>query len=500
MTGTVAVVPQVGHGIRRLGRGLRLVFVEVGWWLSRGWRLLRHAPRRTMTWLVASGFAVWAEVWWLLATLLTLILSVGLWARVGPVSFQRRITHPSWRRRIRRRVRRSWPQLMEAAGLSRRVLDGTGAVQVRVPELRALRWEDPDVLVVTPRLLIGQTVDDIVAVSERLRTTVQSRQVRVIPNDQHTGCTVRFVFADPLAAVVQAAFPAQHVAPNITTADMGVTEHGMRWLLLVWLHTLTVGASGTGKASAMWMLLLSLAPAIKTGLVQVHGIDLKGGVEHALGDRLFTRRASTLEEAVVVLEDAVTAMLARAAGMAGHTRTHTPTPAEPLVIVVIDELAMLTAYSTDRDLNKRADTALRSLLALGRAPGFIVHAYVQDPRKDTIPQRHLFGQCFALRLRERDEVVMVLGEGAVAAGAACHKIPHHLKGVGYALAESGEVTRVRIGWVPDDMIRALAAHFPAPDQIPVVVPSPDDNPSAPRTRAPRKPRAPRAGSGGVDHE
>ena len=49
---------------------------------------------------------------------------------------------------------------------------------------------------------------------------------------------------------------------------------------------------------------------------------------------------------------------------------------------------------------KRADAALRTLLALGRAPGYIVHGYLQDPRKDTVPQRHLFHQCYALRLRE----------------------------------------------------------------------------------------------------
>ena len=49
------------------------------------------------------------------------------------------------------------------------------------------------------------------------------------------------------------------------------------------------------------MLLTNLAPAIKAGLVQVHSIDLKGGVEHAMGRPLFTRHATTLAAAVVVL-------------------------------------------------------------------------------------------------------------------------------------------------------------------------------------------------------
>ena len=66
---------------------------------------------------------------------------------------------------------------------------------------------------------------------------------------------------------------------------------------------------------------------------------------------------------------------------------------------------------------------------------------------------------------------MVLSEGAVAAGAACHKIPRRTPGIGYVLAENGDVTRVRVAHVPDDMIRALAVHFRAPAQIPVPVPA-----------------------------
>ena len=64
------------------------------------------------------------------------------------------------------------------------------------------------------------------------------------------------------------------------------------------------------------------------------------------------------------------------------------------------------------------------------------------------------------------------------------------------LNENGDVTRVRVGHVTDDMIRAVAERFPAPRHIPVTVPEADEG-AAPRARAPRKPRAPR---GGVDHD
>ena len=93
----------------------------------------------------------------------------------------------------------------------------------------------------------------------------------------------------------------------------------------------------------------------------------------------------------------------------------------------------------------------------------------------------MFTQTIALRLREREEVAMVLSDGAVAAGALCHKIPRTRPGVGYVLTEDGDVTRVRCAFVPDDMIRALAAHFRAPIQIPISVPQQESD-AAPKSR------------------
>ena len=254
---------------------------EFGWWLSRGWCLLRRAPRRAAALLTGVGFAVWADVWWLLIVLVTVLVGFGVWARGWPLSFERRVTHPSWRRRTKRGVRRGWPGLMEACGLARRVLQHSGMAELRTPGLALVRWEEPDVLVTVPQLLVGQTIDDVAAASERLRTAVGSRQIRVVPNETDTACNVRFLFADPLGRVVEASLPPPTAVPNITWADMGITETGQRWLLPIQVHSLTGGATGAGKAAVMWMMNLNLAPAIKCGLVQVHGIDLKSGVEHA---------------------------------------------------------------------------------------------------------------------------------------------------------------------------------------------------------------------------
>ena len=180
-------------------------------------------------------------------------------------------------------------------------------------------------------------------------------------------------------------------------------------------------------------------------------------MELGLGRGLFTRYADDPASAVVLLEDAVTDCEARARRMAGQSRQHTPTTAEPWVVIVIDELASLVAYLPDRDLLRRAEAALARLCSIGRAPGFVVFGFLQDPRKETLKARHLFGQAIALRLREREEVAMVLGDGAIAAGAACHHIPRDLPGVGFAADDSGRLTRVRTGYVPDELIKAVAA-------------------------------------------
>ena len=492
MSGRVAVLPQLGHGVRRVVTAVLVVCGEVGWWLAGGFRLLRRAPRRAVTWLAGAGFAVWADLWWLLSVLLALVVGPGLWARIGPVSFERRVTHPSWRRRITRGVRRSWPQLMEACGLSRRVLDPTGATSTRVPGLQRVRWDEPDVLVTQPRLMVGQTVDDVVGVSERLRVAVGSRQIRIIPNDAHTGCTVRFLFADPLAQVIYAELPQLDTVPNLDPAVLGIREDGSPWVVDLRCSRLTGGKTGSGKAGVMHGICFALAPAVKAGLVRLNGIDLKGGMELGLSKPMFTRYATDLAEAVVILEDEVSDLTRRAKMMAGKVRTHAPTVAEPLSITIIDELAQMTAYASDPKLMKRADAALRSILTLGRAPGYLVHAFVQDPRKDTVPQRHLFHEFSGLRLSDREEVVMIFQEGAVAAGVACHKIPRSTPGIGYALDEHGIVTRFRVGHVTDDMIRAVVQRFPAPRQVPVILPTTDTSePPPPRVRSPRKPRASR---------
>lgn len=166
--------------------------------------------------------------------------------------------------------------------------------------------------------------------------------------------------------------------------------------------------------------------------------------------RDFTEMAQMLEQAAATAQD-------RATRLAGATRQHCPTPAEPLVVLVIDELANLTAYLTERQLKDRIKAALGIVLTQGRAVGVHVVAAIQDPRKEVLPARGLFPTRIGLRLSEPGEVDMVLGDGMRDRGALCDRIPQTQPGVGYVALE-GDPTpmRVRFSYLEDDDIRAMA--------------------------------------------
>ena len=151
----------------------------------------------------------------------------------------------------------------------------------------------------------------------------------------------------------------------------------------------------------------------------------------------------------------------RARRFAGRQRDHTPTIADPFTVVLVDEVAFLTAYQPDRKL-KDADHA-RAGHPDHPGPGAwatAVVAALQDPRKDVLTIRNLFPDRIAMRLDEPEQVDMVLGDGARDRGAACELIsPDPATGAGVAfvrLESDPDPVRVRAGWVTDADIRDLA--------------------------------------------
>jgi DNA segregation ATPase FtsK/SpoIIIE, S-DNA-T family len=161
-----------------------------------------------------------------------------------------------------------------------------------------------------------------------------------------------------------------------------------------------------------------------------------------------------------MLAQAVADMQDRAEVLGGRQRDHTPTIEFPFVVIVVDEVAFLTAYHPDKGLRERIKADLATLTTQGRAVGYCVVAALQDPRKEVMSIRNLFPDRIAMRLDEPEQVDMVLGDGARDRGAAAELIssdPATGAGVAFVRLESDpDPVRVRAAWVADSDIRAMA--------------------------------------------
>jgi DNA segregation ATPase FtsK/SpoIIIE, S-DNA-T family len=387
--------------------------------------------------------------------LASLMILAG-WRLRYPASFHRLISGRIWKRWRRwSTYRRPWAHLCAMHGLTV-VLNN----QVSVPKLRRVKvgYASDSVIV---KMLYGQSIEDWQGVSTALAhafgaTSVRVRQLRpgwAAIDVHHT---------DALASVV--------ALPNLPCCEglgvealtAGVTERGDRWQVRIrGHHVLVAGATGAGKGSVVWSVLAGLGPAIRAGIVHLWVIDPKGGMEFGPGQALYQRFEHDPGEGTVrLLRDAAAILTNRADRLRGVTRSHTPTVEEPLVLLVIDEIASLTAYSTDRKVRAEIEQLLGLILSQGRAVGVNVIAAVQDPSKDVLPFRQLFPTRIALRLTEPSQVAMVLGDSARDRGAHCDRIPDTLPGVGYVAEErSSELVRVRAFHVSDDDIARLCTTF-----------------------------------------
>lgn len=389
------------------------------------------------------------------------------WRTGWPVSYERVCAGPSRRLGWWWRCRRRWVQIAESCGLGVRVpvivkkSDGTRVREnvVRVPRLRRVRVRG-HVLRLTIRARAGQTVEDLDAAAPRIASTLSAVTHRTRPvSGVGSGCStlIELVMADALTTHVSAGVP--DPVPGCEGVRLGRSQVGADWWLpLRGRHTLVAGCSGSGKGSVLWGICCGLAPAVPTDVVRLWGIDLKLGVELAMGTGLFSAHAYTPDEALAVLRALLGVIDERGSVMAGTTRLHQPRPGDPLHVLVVDELAALTAYS-ESTVRREAERLLSEILTQGRALGVVVVACVQDPRKEVVGMRGLFTQTIALRLRSAEETVMVLGEG-MAKVAPAHRVSPAHPGTGWIVEETGAADRVRADQWTDPMIRHVATTYP----------------------------------------
>jgi S-DNA-T family DNA segregation ATPase FtsK/SpoIIIE len=427
--------------------------------------------------------------WWHYDGLISLALIVGVittvftgWWLVDMASFD------GW---VGRHLRARWlrwttyapklPQWLHACGLSttpattpvlvvvnplgRRIRRGQRQAQVQLPTVLGVRsgasWDE-----VRVRLVPGQKPEDFDEAARALASArgVARCQVRELtPNTVSIDFQRRNLLTDPVTCRdLSALAGVAGSAVDLRRVFSGRTEYGQDWLVpLAGGHTLVAGSTGAGKNSVTWCPLVSIAPAVCDGLVRLSGIDPKG-MELAYGRRIFHRYAVTGTDALALLDDLVAAMHTRKAEFAGHVRSVPISAEHPLELLEFDEIGALTKY-IDRKTRDAITERVALLTTQGRALGFTVRGYVQEPTKDTVPVRELFPRRICLRVSAKSHVSMVLGDQAYERGAWANRITENEPGVGYVFGEGiREPLRIRAGWVPDHVIKQLETFVTKP--------------------------------------
>jgi S-DNA-T family DNA segregation ATPase FtsK/SpoIIIE len=414
--------------------------------------------------ILTLAAVIWLDLGWvtLVALALAVIAMLVIWRCFWPVSFARWVIRPArgaWRGW---RYRRRWAGVLTIAGAApwyqgRIILPVLGKVT-------ATKYTDR----VYVRLVSGQSAADFAKCADNLAHGFGAMLCRV--RTARSGAVVlEFIRRDALAALVPALPMPDH--PDLAALPVGKREDGLPWLIkLHGTHVLIAGATGAGKASLLWGLVRAMFPLMQQGLVRVLAADPKL-MELAYGRIIFDtygQYAADPAAIAAMLDGAVADMQDRAARFAGRQRDHTPTAEDPFTVVLLDEVAFLTAYQPDRNLKTRIMAALATLTTQGRAVGYSVVAALQDPRKDVLAIRNLFPDRIAMRLDEPEQVDMVLGDGARDRGATCELIsPDPATGAGVAfvrLEDDPDPVRVRAGWITDFDIRDLADRC-IPDRV-----------------------------------
>ncbi|MEV8638036.1 FtsK/SpoIIIE domain-containing protein [Streptosporangium sp. NPDC051023] len=415
--------------------------------------------------VVAVPGVIWTVYGWPygLSAVALLLAVPALWALVHRASFLHLV---GWRLlafcRLLWVYRRHWHAVMTISGLARHV-SGRDYLPCLLGVV-CTSWAD----LVTVKILTGQAVTDWADRIEQLAHGFGAASCRVTVT-RSGRLLLTFPRRDPLAVPLPA-LPIPAVV-SVGPVEIGRCEDGTPWRLKIHgTHVLVAGATGAGKGSVIWSTIRGLLPAVQTGLAEIWALDPKL-MELSFGRDLFgDHYAASPEACVALLEAAVKVMQERAGRFAGVRRNHVPTVEDPFVLVVVDEVAFLTAYQPDKGLRVRTIAALATLTTQGRAVGVGVLAALQDPRKDVLTIRNLFPDKIALRLDESEQVDMILGDGVRDRGALADHIspvPEQGAGVAYVRLEtSPDPIRARATYVSDDDIRNMVAVFGA-DTLPL---------------------------------
>lgn len=404
-------------------RNARRAWVYLAWLISYAWALLVVA-------LIALMVAFHGDFWWILGLGIAAVVIV-VWVRFDPPRAFRPTAQTEGARIVA-----NWRDIAIHAGLVSNVnavtaqISGYGratAVDVlrRKAKLReALAWietefratiggaysvpvvpfiadvsENDFSVTVNVEPLPGDDIDSMRRRADALTLAARVDSVRVETGDFRGVVKIVFIFGDSLASrktpVIACDLSSPSSAPRRKLPDVsiGTMADGNPWTLPLAVHSLIGGVTGSGKSVTLNAALCEIE---KLDYAQLALIDMKAMLELGPHSPRAYRVAGDHESAADLLEELCAIMDSRLAAMRSAgvrfwgDMPEGFSPDNPLIVVVVDEVAELFAKppgdaKSSKELAVRIETALSRLARLSRAAGFCIILATQKPTTDAIP-------------------------------------------------------------------------------------------------------------------
>ena len=250
------------------------------------------------------------------------------------------------------------------------------------------------------------------------------------------------------------------VAPMLSMFDpiyVGIDEFGHPVAIrIIYRNLLAAGEPGGGKSGLLNILAAHVALSAGTRMVLFDGKQVELGMWDDIADEFV---GPDLDHAIITLLRLQKVMDNRNAWLLAHRRRKIePRDGLNVITSIFDEIAAYATVLGTEQEQRQFVSLLRDVVARGRKVAMPVIAATQRPSIDIIPKslRDLFGYRAAFRCTSAGSSDIILGDGWSAAGISATDISPLNQGECLLIAEGGVPERVKVSYLSDADIIALA--------------------------------------------
>ena len=250
------------------------------------------------------------------------------------------------------------------------------------------------------------------------------------------------------------------VGPMLSMFDpifVGINEFGLpHYIRVIYKNLLAAGEPGGGKSGLLNTLAAHAALSAHSRTVLFDAKQVELGMWDDIADEFV---GPDMPKALITLLRLQKVMDNRYAWLAAHRRRKIE-PGDGLNVItsIFDEIAVYATVLGTEQEQRLFVSLLRDLVARGRNVAMPVIAATQRPTVDIIPKslRDLFGYRAAFRCTSTGSSDIILGDGWSSAGISATDIAPSNPGECLLIAEGGVPERVKVSYLSDADIIALA--------------------------------------------